>query len=165
MRIVTVLHFGNSNPYTFLTDISVKAGEVLVADTKKGSQLVYALTSDYDIKDNDAHMLFSPHVPYRKIICKVDNTCYCNGTRASEIPMSPISLEPITYFCGRRWVGVEEDLPKDNVIVVVRLDNDKLRLAIRKNQKWIDAYTSLEVFSEVKAWLNIDLEKRGVMNE
>lgn len=162
MRVVTVQHFGSKEPYTFMVDFTVKPHDVLVADAANDNQLVYALTSDYEVPEQDATKVFGVK-PYKKIICKVDNTCYCNGTRASEIPMSPISLMPITYFCGRRWVGVDEDVPQDDVRVLVRLDNEDMVVAVRNKGEWVAAYSGQPFPWNVKEWLNIDLEKKGAL--
>lgn len=156
MRVVTVQHFGSFKPYTFLVDFAVKPHDILVADSAKESQLVCALTSDYEIKDEDASKVVGVR-PFKKIISKVENTCYCNGTRASEIPMPSMALKPVTYFCSRRWVGVDEDLPKDHIIVLTRTQNGDLYLAFRKGGEWVDAYIGKIFKREVKEWLNIDL--------
>lgn len=87
MRVVTVQHFGCGDTYTFLCDYEVKPGEILMANAKDTAQYVRALTSDYEVMEQDAKKLFGV-MPYKKVIGKVMNTCYCNGTCAQTVPVA-----------------------------------------------------------------------------
>ena len=78
MRVVTVQHFGSKEPYTFMVDFTVKPHDVLVADAANDNQLVYALTSDYEVPEQDAAKVFGVK-PYKKIICKVDNIAHADN--------------------------------------------------------------------------------------
>lgn len=156
MRVVTVQHFGSFKPYTFLVDFEVKPHDVLIADANNDNQYVYALTSDYEIHEQDASKTIGVK-PYKRIISKVENTCYCNGTRASEVPFS---LSPVTYYCGRRWVSPDEYMPKEDTFVVARTRNGDLYIVIRKNERWIESYSGRPI-EGIKEWLNVSLEERG----
>lgn len=160
MRVVTVQHFGSFKPYTFLVDFEVKPHDVLIADANGENQYVYALTSDYEIHEQDASKTIGVK-PFKKIISKVENTCYCNGTRASEMPMTPMSLRPVTYFFGRRWVTPEEYMPDVNRFVVARTTKGDLYIVMRRNDVWVDAYSGRPLQGEVKEWLNISLDNKG----
>lgn len=157
MRVVTVQHFGSFKPYTFLVDFEVKPHDVLIADANNDNQYVYALTSDYEIHEQDASKTIGVK-PYKRIISKVENTCYCNGTRASEVPFA---LKPVTYYCGRRWVKPEETVPEVNRFVVARTTKGDLYIVMRRNEVWVDAYSGRPLQGEVKEWLNISLDNKG----
>lgn len=89
MRVVTCQHFGNEGTFTFLCDYEVRAGDILIANARDTSQYVRALTSDFEVMEQDATKLFGVK-PHKKIIGKVINTCYCNGTVAQEKPVAVI---------------------------------------------------------------------------